>query len=163
VSRLRRWLRKRWRREALLVLAAALAAVAVAVQRPASTSTVPIAADPMGDAAAAAGAALQGRWRVVAVDPDGSLDGARRALVEADAGTTLIEIQGSRLRFTSAYHHGERGLEAGPVVDGRFEVRIVDAGGHVQRATATFDARGRLVVSSPGGDWGGRAVLERAR
>jgi DNA-directed RNA polymerase specialized sigma24 family protein len=162
VSRLRRWLRKRWRTEALLVLAAAITAVAVALHRPARSSIVPIAADPMGDPAAAAGAALQGRWRVVTIDPDGSLDAARRALVEADARTTVVEVRGDLLVFTSAYHHGERRLEAGAVTGGRFEVKVTDASGRVQRATGSFDERGRLVVGSPDGDWRGRAVLERA-
>jgi DNA-directed RNA polymerase specialized sigma24 family protein len=161
VSRLRRWLRKRWRGEALLVLAAALAAVAVAL-RGAPAPSVPIAADPMGDAAAAAGAALQGRWHVVAVEPDASLDAARRALVDAEALATVVEIDGSGVRFTSASRSGERVLHAGPVTGGRFELTVTDAAGHAQRATASFDVKGRLVVVASGeGAWRGRAILER--
>lgn len=160
VSRLRRWLQRRWRAEALLVLAAALAAVVVALHRT-PAAPVPIAADPMGDASAAAGAALQGRWRVVAVEPDGSLDAARRALVDAEALSTVVDVDGTDLRFTSASHAGERVVRAGAVAGGAFPVTVADAAGHAQRATASFDARGRLVVVSGEGTWRGRAVLER--
>jgi DNA-directed RNA polymerase specialized sigma24 family protein len=160
VSRMRRWLQKRWLREALLV-AAASAALLVAYRTATPPIVAPIVADPLDNAAAAASAALQGRWRVESVEPDGTLDPARRALVDADAMTTVVDIEGSRVRFSSATRHSERRLETGPVEGGRFEVRVVDGGGRVQRATATLDAGGHLVVVGTDGDWKGRVVLAR--
>jgi DNA-directed RNA polymerase specialized sigma24 family protein len=162
VSRLRRWLRKRWRAEAMLVLAAALTALGVALHRPSAAPVGPIVADPVADSSAAAGAALQGRWRFIAVEPDPSVAPPRRALIDGEARTTVVDVTGSVLRVTSASHHGERRLEVGPVTGGRFEIRVVDAGGFMERAWASFDGRGRLVLSSTEGSWRGRAVLERA-
>jgi hypothetical protein len=49
----------------------------------------------------------------------------------------------------------------GPVENGHFEVRVVDGGGHVQRATGTLDRAGRLIVVGTDGDWKGRVVLTR--
>ena len=160
VSRLRRWLQKRWLREALLVAAASTVLFVVygSATRPGPT---PIVADPGDNPAAEAGAALQGRWRVESVEPDATLDPARRALVDAEALTTAVDVDGGEVRFSSATRHGERRLEVGPVEHGAFEVRVVDGGGRVQRATARLDARGRLVVVGTVGDWRGRVVLAR--
>jgi DNA-directed RNA polymerase specialized sigma24 family protein len=161
VSRLRRWLQRRWREEALLVAVAAVAMLAFALRRGPVAVVEPIVPDPMGDSRAAASASLQGHWRVVRVDADASLDAARRALLAADAASTVVDVDGPRVRFASPSRRGERRLETGPVVDGRFEVRVVDGGGRVQRATAHFDDHGRLVVVSTDGDWRGSTVLER--
>jgi DNA-directed RNA polymerase specialized sigma24 family protein len=161
VSRLRRWLRKRWQTEAMLVLAAGLSMLALAVRLRPVPSLFPIVADPAADSAPSAGAALQGRWRLVDVEPDGSLDTARRALLDANARTTSVEVTGSVLRISSAYHGGERRLEVGSVAGGRFALRITEAGGAAQGAWAQFDPKGRLVVTSTDGDWRGRATLER--
>jgi DNA-directed RNA polymerase specialized sigma24 family protein len=160
VSRMRRWLQKRWLREALLVAAAALT-LGVAYRSATRPIIAPIVADPLDDRAAAAGAALQGRWHVESVEPDAALDPARRALVDADALITSIDIAGDHLRLASPTRHAERRLEVGPVENGHFEVRVVDGGGHVQRATGTLDRAGRLIVVGTDGDWKGRVVLTR--
>jgi DNA-directed RNA polymerase specialized sigma24 family protein len=159
VSRLRRWLQKRWLREALLI--AATSAGLFAAYRAATRPPVAIVADPLNDRAAAASAALEGRWRIVSVEPDAALDPARRALVDAEAMVTVVDIAGPVARFASPTRHADRRLEVGPVEDGHFELRVIDAGGHVERATASFDAAGHLVVSGHEGDWKGRVVLAR--
>jgi hypothetical protein len=170
VSRLRRWLRKRWLHEAVLLAAAVGMVGLLLLGGPRRHGVTPIVGDPMGDPAATASASLQGRWRVASVQPDAALDVARRALVDADAITTVVDVEGDRLRFTSAAHHAERRLEVGAFeptpTQGprpRFEVRIVDAGtsGHVQRATARIDASGRLVLVGTDGDWRGTVTLVR--
>jgi DNA-directed RNA polymerase specialized sigma24 family protein len=161
VSRLRRWLRRRWREEALLVAFAAVAVLALALRRGPSETLAPIVADPGRDTAAAASASLQGRWRVVEVEPGGSLDAARQALVAADAASAVIDVEGAHLHVASAARHADRLVVTGPVIDGRFEVRVVDDAGRVQRATARFDEHGRLVLTAAGGDWPGRVVLAR--
>jgi DNA-directed RNA polymerase specialized sigma24 family protein len=162
VSRLRRWLRKRWVHEALLLAAASVVALAVALGRGHTRDPIPIYPDPTGDPAAAASIVLQGRWHVARVSPDEGISQGLRALVDADAMTTAVDVDGDRLRLASAVHHGEARLEVGPVVSGRFEVRVTDAHGHVQRATVSVDAEGRLVVvGTEGGDWRGTVVLER--
>jgi DNA-directed RNA polymerase specialized sigma24 family protein len=160
VSRLRRWLQKRWLREALLVAAASLV-LGLAYRSATRHVITPIVADPLDDSAAAAGAALQGRWHVQSVEPDAALDPARRALVDADALLTAVDIEGGHVRFASPTRHGERRLEVGAVENGHFELRVVDGAGHVQRATATLDAADRLVVVGTEGDWQGRVVLAR--
>jgi DNA-directed RNA polymerase specialized sigma24 family protein len=160
VSRLRRWLQKRWLREALLVAAASLV-LGLAYRSATRQVITPIVADPLDDSAAAAGAALQGRWHVQSVEPDAALDPARRALVDADALLTAVDIDGGHVRFASPTRHGERRLEVGAVENGLFELRVVDSSGHVQRATATLDAADRLVVVGTEGDWQGRVVLSR--
>jgi DNA-directed RNA polymerase specialized sigma24 family protein len=161
VSRLRRWLQKRWLREALLVAAASVVVFVVYRSVPRLPPIPPIVADPLDNPAATASAALQGRWHVVSVAPDAALDPARRALVDAEALTTTVAIEADRVTLSSATRHGERRLEVGPVESGHFEVRVIDGGGRVQRATATLDAGGRLVVDGRDGDWLGRVVLAR--
>jgi DNA-directed RNA polymerase specialized sigma24 family protein len=161
VSRLRRWLRKRWLREALLLAAAGAVVLFVYGRASRGPVVTPIVADPLDDSAAAASAALQGRWRVESVEPDAALDPARRALVDADALTTAVDIEGDLVRFTSAARHGERRLELGRLQGRRFELSVVDRGGHVQHATATLDPADRLVVVGSEGDWQGRVVLRR--
>jgi DNA-directed RNA polymerase specialized sigma24 family protein len=160
VSRMRRWLRKRWLHEALLVAAAGLVAVLVLCSR-APRATIPIVADPLDDPRATAAAALEGQWRVVRVEPDAALDPARRALVNAEALSTVVQVTGSALALTSATRHAQRRLEVGVIVAGRFELRIIDGGGNVERATASLDAAGELVVVSNAGAWRGRVVLAR--
>jgi DNA-directed RNA polymerase specialized sigma24 family protein len=164
VSRLRRWLRKRWLREALLIGAASLAlALLVAVRATPGRGArgAPIVADPGGDRAAAASAALQGRWQVVACTPDAALDPALRALVAADARGAVVEVQADRVVLTSTTKRAERRLEVGSVADGRVELRLVDANGTEQRAVATVDPSGRLVVAATDGAWRGTVVLAR--
>jgi DNA-directed RNA polymerase specialized sigma24 family protein len=159
VSRLRRWLQKRWLREALLVAAAG--AVVVLLRGSLRPAVTPIVADPLDNPAAAASAALQGRWRVQSVEPDAALDPARRALVDADAMTTTVDIEGDRVRFSSATRRGERRLEVGRIEGRHFELRVVDGSGRVQLATGTLDGADRLVVVGVDGDWTGRVVLGR--
>jgi DNA-directed RNA polymerase specialized sigma24 family protein len=159
VSRLRRWLRKRWLREIALVAAAALG-IGVAWRLAPHHVTVPIVADPLHDSAATASAALQGRWHVVRVEPDAALDAGRRALVDAEAMTTVVDVEGARLHLASATRSADRVLDVGTVQDGRFTVRVADGGG-TQTATATLDDAGHLVVTSREGAWRGLVVLGR--
>jgi DNA-directed RNA polymerase specialized sigma24 family protein len=162
VSRLRRWLRRRWMREALLVATAGLVLLLIYPRlRLPRHATTPILADPTGAPAATVSAAVQGRWHVQSVEPDAALDSARRVLVDADALTTAVDVDGERLRLVSATRRAERRIELGPMEDGHFEVRVADGGGHVQRAIAAFDRSGRLVVTSHEGEWKGRVVLAR--
>jgi DNA-directed RNA polymerase specialized sigma24 family protein len=161
VSRLRRWLRKRWLREALLVAAAGAVVLFVYGRARRDLVVTPIVADPLDDAAAAASAALQGRWHVQSVEPDAALDPARRALVDADAPTTAVDVEGDLVRFTSATGHGERHLVVGRLEGRRFELSVEDRGGHVQHAAAELDGADRLVVVGTEGDWKGRVVLRR--
>ncbi|MGH7293936.1 MAG: hypothetical protein ACRELB_03330, partial [Polyangiaceae bacterium] len=160
VSRMRRWLRKRWLREALLVASAGLLAGAFLLYAPRG-GTVPIVADPAGDSAGSASAALQGSWHVVRVAPDASLDPARRALLDAEALGAVVQVDGARIALASATRHTVRRLEVGAVVDGRFDVRVIDGSGPAQAATASFDPDGRLVLVSEEGPWRGTVVLAR--
>jgi DNA-directed RNA polymerase specialized sigma24 family protein len=160
VSRMRRWLQKRWLREALLVAAASALVMLVYGQTRRQPVITPIVADPLDSTAAAASAALQGRWRVRSVEPDAGLEPARRALVDAEALTTVVDVDGGVLHLVSATRRGERRLEVGAVENGEFEVRIVD-GDVVQRAVATLDRTGRLTLVSRDGAWRGRVVLMR--
>jgi DNA-directed RNA polymerase specialized sigma24 family protein len=160
VSRLRRWLRQRWLHEALVIATAGLVVLLIYLGVPRHVTT-PIVADSMGATAAAVSAAVQGRWYVQSVEPDAALDSARRALVDAEALTTAVDVDGDRLRLASATRRAERRIEFGPMEDGHFEVRVADGGGHVQRGIAAFDRSGRLVVTSGEGEWKGRVVLAR--
>jgi hypothetical protein len=153
VSRMHRWLRKRWLHEALLVAAAGVV-VSLVVRSAPQAQPRSIVADPWADSAAAASAALDGTWHIERVEPNASLDPARRALVDAEARTTTVEIDGHGLRTESATHGGEWRLDVGPVVNGAFAIEVVDRGEAVERASATLDATARLIVESREGGGG---------
>jgi len=172
VSRLRRWLRTRWGREALLLVAASLLTLALALRPCPAPEVEPIFADPAGNTTAAASIALQGRWHLVSLRPDMAQWGSSQGLLEGLGRSTHIEVAGDTLylHLEGSKSTVSSAFAVGPVVDGRFEVRFLRAVASqappvLQTAVAHFDAAGRLVVVATAtptqeGPWRGTVVLE---
>jgi DNA-directed RNA polymerase specialized sigma24 family protein len=159
VSRLRRWLRKRWGREALMVAAVSLLSLALALAPRRGAGPIAMYPDPAGDTAAAARIVLQGSWHVVSVTPDAALSPAHRALVDQGALAATAQIDGDELRLQSPGNSVTLHLAVGPVVSGRFEVHFGGAQSG-PAAVVRVDDQGRLVVAGTG-DWRGTMVLAR--
>jgi DNA-directed RNA polymerase specialized sigma24 family protein len=164
VSRMRRWLRKRWAGEALLLAALSLVVlVMVRAEQRARRLSAPdaISSDPAGDSAAAARAALQGHWHVVSATPDGTVSSVLAAALAADALTASVDIDGDHLELKTATRHRTERIEVGPVASGAFDVRLVDPNEHANLATARLDRPDRLIVVGRLGEWLGTVILVR--
>ena len=162
VSRMRRWLRKRWGGEALLL--AALSLVGVAMVRGWHPLTVDpsttMSADPGDDSAAAALVVLQGRWRIASVVPASTVPPTRRALVEAEALATTVEVRGHRMTLRSPSRPVGATLAPGPVADQAFALRIVETDGTTRVVTIRVEGPDRLVLTRSASDGGGSLTLE---
>jgi DNA-directed RNA polymerase specialized sigma24 family protein len=163
VSRMRRWLRKRWGEEALLL--AALSLVGVAMVRGWHPSvdgqTTTMSADPGDDTAAAALVVLQGRWHVASVVPAATVPPAGRAVVEVEALATTIEVTGDQMTVRSPSRRLATSLQPGPVADRAFTLRLVEAGGSTHVVTVRVEGPDRLVITRSASDGGGSLVLEQ--
>ena len=161
VSRLRRWLRTRWGREALMLVAASILTLVLVLRPDRAPPVEPIFADPAGNTTAAASIALQGRWHLVSLAPDAALSGPSQALLEGFGESSRIEVEGDVLQLEGATRAVSAHFVVGSVVQGQFEVRFTGSAGAAQTALAHFDAGGRLVVVGSQGPWRGTVVLER--
>jgi DNA-directed RNA polymerase specialized sigma24 family protein len=166
VSRMRRWLRVRWGREALMLVAASILTLLLALRPQGAPPVEPIYADPAGNTSAAAIIALQGRWHLVSLSPDMAMWGPSQAMLEGLGRSMRIEVVGDvlQLQLDRTARTVSSPCVVGPVVDGRFEVRFPLGAGSPQVpqvAVAHFDPSGRLVVVGTQGQWRGTVVLER--
>lgn len=162
VSRMRRWLRKRWGDEALLL--AALSLVGVAMVRGWHPSTgvepAPMSADPGGDATAAALVVLQGGWHVETIVPAATVPPERRAVAEAEALATTLDVIGDQVVLRSPSRQVRASLQPGPVANGAFTLQIAETGAPVRVVTVHVEGPDRLVVTRSANDGGGSLILQ---
>ena len=160
VSRLRARLRLAWLGDAAAVALMALAFSAVAAAWRAAQAPTAIVAEP-SDAGPAALGRIQGAWHVEAMTTDPTLDGALRALAEAQAPSARVDIDGRRLTVRTRALTRERFLDVREAPGGRWSVEIADGAGGSQQAEAELRVDGRLVVRATAGRWRGTVILAR--
>lgn len=166
VSRLRRALRARWA-SALVVLVVGGGLVAAAANM-APPEKEAIAPDPSIVAPRVAPAAqpaspLDGTWTVESVDPKATLTPAEKKLLEKEASSVKVHVDGRRIDL--AIRGGHLALTVTDVAridDRTSRITLVADSGASVRATVTADGADRLRVSIPQGRLAGRAVLRRA-
>jgi DNA-directed RNA polymerase specialized sigma24 family protein len=149
VSRLRRLLRKRWLRE-LLLLAAAVAAVVCVRPSILEHGAAPIVAEPTS-AEDAIVAALQGTWRVEAVQ---SADPRAESLMS-------VRFDGQKLRAATPYGAASGTVRVEPLGNGRFSLLVDTGRGAPLRVRGSFDGPDRVRLESDDPAWRGAAVLAR--
>jgi DNA-directed RNA polymerase specialized sigma24 family protein len=156
VSRLRRLLRSRWLRDVLLVTAAAFALALSVGQLHLSPRAPVIVAEPAGGPVEEIRAALRGPWRIERIEPDSSVSGARRALLEAEARIVELEVTRGTIAFVTSHGRVERSFSIRNAENGEFSLSIEGTD-----ARATWLEGDRLLVTSKDPGWPGRVVLTR--